>query len=106
MKKLFSIPLFFLLLFAACNDNDDSEYTLSNGLVIGADMRLCMCCGGWWIEINKDTLRLMNAPSEFNEQMIEMEMPVPVALEWKPMTDGCGRQFTKLIEVKNITISQ
>lgn len=113
MKRtlLIAFVLAFIVL-SSCDDcsngapanNNNSEYTTSGGVILGYDYRKCICCGGWWIEIKSDTLRILNMPSDFNNILMDEEMPVSVLLDWKDMEDGCGEASDELIEVKSIQL--
>ena len=55
---------------ACCKDDDDGPgYCSEEGLIVGIDFRECACCGGWFIEIYNDTLRALDLPQEFKENL-------------------------------------
>ena len=75
---------------ACCEDHDDDPgYCSEEGIILGIDYRECACCGGWFIEINSDTLRALDLPQEFQENLNEDEFPLPVYLEWSPDETPC-----------------
>lgn len=77
-------------LFSACCDDDDVPvYCSEEGVIIGIDFRECACCGGWFIEIEDDTLRAMVLPQPFTETLDPNEFPLPVYLEWSPDEEPC-----------------
>lgn len=108
MRWILPAIIIFILSFQACNETGGSScgctYKTGEGLILGIDARKCMCCGGWWIEIGKDTLRIMEMPQNFQDDLADKELPVPVLLKWKQETEGCGAQFEEIIEVKSISI--
>lgn len=105
--KLFTLSfIFFLVFLASCHNTNDSDgsYTDSDGQIIGADPRMCACCGGWYVALSNDTLRIWNMPEEFNKVLGTKEMPVNVSLIWKKMTDGCGNSMHDIILVNSISL--
>lgn len=99
------IGLLLFILCSCCNTNDsDDGYTNSDAKIIGYDFRKCMCCGGWLVDINKDTLRIWNMPEEFNKILSEKIMPVDVRLSWKKMTEDCGATMDDIILVNSINL--
>ena len=105
---IYLLVISFLIAFSACGDcgncNEenifDLDFQTSDALITGYDPRFCYCCGGWWVELNKDTMRTWNMPDEFRSILMEEKMPVPVRLQWKDMEEGCGGD--KLIVIKSI----
>ena len=99
MKKiLFIIAVSMLLL--ACESSTKSEYTNSDGVIIGFDARKCMCCGGWFVEMDHDTMRTWIMPAEFDNLLREKELPVEVNFDWKNYNGSCGGD--DLIEINAI----
>jgi hypothetical protein len=62
------------------------------------------CCGGWFVRINTDTLRIFNMPQDFNDTLSHKTLPVKVSLDWKRMTEGCGSTMPEIIEVSKISL--
>jgi hypothetical protein len=106
MKIVTLICLSFILILSTCSDSTDTNdgYTNSDAVIIGYDFRKCMCCGGWLVDISKDTLRIWNMPEDFNIILSEKEMPVNVRLAWIKMTDGCGATMKDIILVNSINL--
>jgi hypothetical protein len=78
MKKL--IPLLLIAaLVTGCKKNDGYE---SHGTITGFDYRKCMCCSGWFIEIEKDTLRFHVLPEGSTLNLSDTVFPVEVNLDW------------------------
>jgi len=105
--KFFTLSfIFFLVFLVSCANTNDSNdgYSTSDGQIIGADPRMCACCGGWYVDISKDTLRIWNMPEDFNKVLSTKEMPVNVRLNWKRMTDGCGATMKNIILVNSINL--
>ncbi|MCB9283581.1 MAG: hypothetical protein H6563_05850 [Lewinellaceae bacterium] len=92
-RFLFSALALFagVFLFQACCDDCDNGpcYCSEKGIILGEDPRDCFCCGGWFIEIDGDTLRAMNLPQEFAATLNSSEYPLPVYLEWTTVDMPC-----------------
>lgn len=106
MKNL--ILPFLLAAATAClpgcdkNNNAGCGNGYDTGRVIGFDASLCPCCGGWFIEINGDTLRPYTLPDNFDAVLNHSTLPVEVCLKW---TYNPGKPCKpNLIEVKEIML--
>ena len=110
MKKVIYIlsALFIVIVMSSCDDDftvcDNDGYIESNGLILGSDDSYCACCGGWYIQISTDTMRIMDMPDNFDTALYNLDMPVEVVLSWKQMENGCGATTKGLIEVKSIQL--
>ena len=78
MKQLL-ILLLLLASLTACRK--DKGYD-NSGTIIGADYRKCMCCGGWFVVIEKDTLRFQQIPQWCGVDLTDAKYPVEVYLDW------------------------
>lgn len=94
MKKLFFLLLIICFIGSSCCKSDLTD---NNAKLIGIDFRKCASpfCGGWFIEIEGDTLRFIETPEktdiDLNGQLI---FPIPVKVkgkkydnEWKDVED-------------------
>lgn len=113
MKR--TLILAFILGFFAlssCDDcsntnpanNNNPGYTKSDGLILGPDFRECVCCGGWFVEIKSDTLRIFNMPPDFEYYLMGEDMPVPVRVAWKDKEEDCGEAWDDIIEISSIEL--
>ncbi len=93
MKKIWILIIAGLLLaalsFSACCDDDDLQPCSETGIIIGIDYRECGCCGGYFIEINEDTLRAPTLPEPFVNSFDPAEIPLPIYLEWHEQDPQC-----------------
>ena len=69
-------------------DNSSCKEGFDEGLVTGPDYRACVCCGGWFVEINGNKY-LMPSPTHFDTTLALYQMPVPVCLRWKKREQPC-----------------
>ena len=99
MKKIQNLAIIFtiFLFAAACRKNDDGMET--DAMIIGIDGRKCSCCGGWWLDINGDSLRTLNFPGDFAAQIDLNNLPMPVKIQWeKDQVTSCFQNELILIE--------
>jgi hypothetical protein len=91
MKKIMIILGFvFLVFLVSCKKDISTESGLmSEGTIIGGDTRMCMCCGGWFIKIDGDTLRFGNLPQESNIDLQIESLPLEVRLNWERSSFQC-----------------
>jgi len=91
MKNLIFIVLTSLLL-VSCSNDSDNDFN-SEGLITGIDLRLCACCGGYFIEI-EDVV--YNFTDEFpNKESLDLEnLPLKVKLNWELKSGGCDNFIT------------
>lgn len=74
------------LLLSGCDR--DAGY-MDTGTVFGMDYRKCMCCGGWFIEIDQDTLRFDVMPEEYTLNFDSLGYPVEVYIDWHHKDPKC-----------------
>jgi len=85
MKSL--VLIFFISLsFLACKKDTT---VLTKGQITGVDLRMCACCGGWYIKIDTTTYRFLNLPANNNLDLSHATFPLAVQLQWKKDLKGC-----------------
>ena len=89
MKKL--IPLIFLFVIVLLSEGCKEEKEWMNqGSITGYDLRLCACCGGFFIEIDNETYRFYELPSNTEVAFTnETVFPVEVNIDWHPDENAC-----------------
>jgi hypothetical protein len=88
MKRIISAALFtFLLVIASCSMGED-EFR-SNGTITGYDTRECVCCGGYFIDIDKATYRFFDLPRNSNIDLDSATFPIYVKLDWAIDPNAC-----------------
>lgn len=90
----------FSLIFINCEKEETACPGLESGRIIGPDLRLCACCGGWFIEVGTDTLRTFALPDDFKIDPLA-DFPVEVCLSYEPDTVACDI-FGDLIAIDQI----
>ena len=81
--------LYFLLLITLLTGCKKDPCYQDSGTILGHDYRKCMCCGGWFIEIEKDTLRFDRLPEGCTINFDSLAFPFDVYLDWQPKDPGC-----------------
>jgi len=104
MKALIKLTVFLFVLFSFTNCT--KKKINNDALIIGIDYRKCAhpLCGGYFIEINQDTLRFLNIPekSDLGELEFEKHFPIPVEVKWILPKDKLLKKAADLIEVKEL----
>ncbi|MDX1941752.1 MAG: hypothetical protein SFU99_14425 [Saprospiraceae bacterium] len=87
MKTLLLAFTVILLTFS-CHDAERDFR--SEGLITGPDARLCVCCGGWFIQIEGEPYRAYLSAEQFRTLNIDLsELPLPVRLDWELQSQPC-----------------
>ncbi len=83
-----TIPAFLIFVLTFLNCSTEPEF-MNEGIVIGFDTRECICCGGYFIEIDNDTLRFYSLPDKCILRLNTETLPVKVLLNWKKDPNAC-----------------
>lgn len=84
-----SMLLLFLMIFTAMNfscDKAEYEYTAT---ITGADMAMCACCGGYFIEIDGFQYRFEKSELPLGFTFEDKQLPLEVELNWELKTNVC-----------------
>ena len=65
------------------------KHLMNEGKITGSDPRECMCCGGYYIDINKSTYRFYELPENCGIDLRNAKFPICVELDWKKVDPGC-----------------
>ena len=94
-----------IIVLISCDNDDDSQVTFeSSAEILGIDMTLCMCCGGWLINIDgeESIKRFSELPQNSNIDLQNSTFPITVQLNWTETMEHCGNRITidsiKLVE--------
>ena len=89
--------------FISCDKKDPDPFFSDQGTITGRDYGLCVCCGGWFIEINNEPYRFIQVPEESNIDLVYSEFPIEVHLTWFPIESDC---FENAITVQSLEAIQ
>ena len=99
MKKvLLALCLMTGLVFC---QKDNTKYQ-SKGLITGPDIRMCACCGGWFITIDSTTYRFDSLPENATIDLQKVTFPVKVLLNWSLSSRPVCSE--KIIDIQGIVI--
>jgi len=102
------INLFFfvalLLIFSCDRDDDDDNVEISyesTGVIVGLDLTLCACCGGYLIRLedSAENLNFDALPSSSDIELDKEEFPLAVKLN---ITRGISEACTNIIQIDAI----
>lgn len=79
--------------------NGDETNTTSTGLILGYDPAMCMCCGGWIIQIedSDEPYRFYNLPDNSGIDLEHAIFPISVEFSWH-LDLTCGSIHILIIE--------
>ena len=97
MKTRFFFLFFSALLILSC-EKDKYE---STGTITGADMAMCACCGGYFIEIGATKYHFEKIELPSNFKFDDEQLPLNVDLDWKLKTETCsGFNWIKISKIR------
>ena len=101
-KKIIILVILIAAFICNCDDNSTTGTGLykSNGIITGIDMRECMCCGGWFIEISDSTYRFSGLPADCNINFEQDTLPLAVKLDWNKSPNPCLGDEIIIIRMK------
>ncbi len=85
MKAIGFLLLISTLFIFSC----EKEKFQSSGTITAPDMRMCPCCGGYFINIEGTQYNFDKATLPDNFTFDDNQLPLDVELNWKLKTDGC-----------------
>lgn len=89
------------MIVLVCCQKDQIKYQ-SEGVILGPDIRMCACCGGWLITIDKITYRFDSLPEKASIDLQKVTFPLKVLLNWSiSVKPACSEN---LIEITDIVI--
>tara|TARA_B110000483_G_scaffold232221_1_gene299502 strand:+ start:28 stop:327 length:300 start_codon:yes stop_codon:yes gene_type:complete len=86
MKNLIITLSITLLICISCKKE---ENYMNQAKILEPDYRMCVCCGGWFIKIDNDTLRFYELPSDCNIDLNTETLPIEVELNWEKDKNDC-----------------
>ena len=109
MKIIITIFISVILLNASPPGCDSSEKYMATGVITGKDMRMCMCCGGYLINLNSNSTEMYtDSTYHFNEVPAGIDLneqasfPVFVKLDYEKTQEYCGKgiKITRVEKMK------
>jgi hypothetical protein len=99
MKKTLFLLLLTAMLGCRKTHNDKGDYK-DLGIITATDMRMCACCGGYFIDINGTTHRFYeeNLPPN-NLSLSPDNLPMKVKLDWQEAASACGNELITVTRI-------
>lgn len=89
MRPLKTLIISITMTIMSCSDEDQHIAFKDPGTILGADLSLCACCGGWFIEINNEKYRFEQLPEDSNIDLNAETYPIQVNLDWATDPNAC-----------------
>lgn len=86
MKNTILLLLLISATFFSCKKEPQTVY---NGIITGADLRMCACCGGTFITIDKIGYRFGNLPANSEIDLEKDTFPIYVEVAWHKSSPQC-----------------
>ena len=98
MKYIEKLILIVLLASIIVSCKKEETYQ-SNGIITGPDMRECICCGGYFIEIDDSTYNFDILPASSSINLETDTFPINVSLDWAFDRDCGGIEYIEIIKI-------
>ncbi|HKI87892.1 MAG TPA: hypothetical protein VKA38_02620 [Draconibacterium sp.] len=95
-KILFTVLLISGVIFS-CEKKED-QYQ-SSAVITGPDIRECICCGGYSIEMNDSTYNFDTLPASSNIELNTETFPINVKLDWSYDKKCGGIQYITISRI-------
>lgn len=86
MKKIILLALLISVTILSCKKEPQEEY---NGKITGYDLRMCACCGGTFITIDKVGYRIISLPPNSGIDLTKDTFPIYVIVSWHKSSTPC-----------------
>ena len=97
MKNKFYFLLVLTLLFCSC---EKTRYE-NTGTITGADMAMCACCGGYFIDIESTQYRFEKSELPAGFTFNDEQLPLRVELNFDLKTGVCtGLNWIKISKIR------
>jgi len=103
MKKFLFLFISFLFVLCACTDKGTTSKDIgymNSGIITGADLRECACCGGWFIDIDKVKYRFYALPQGAGFNLDTCTFPVYIDLDWSKPDKPCMSDLITVIRAR------
>jgi hypothetical protein len=92
LNPIYILGIILVMTFSHKGKNDYK----SEGKITGADNGMCICCGGWDIQINKVTYQFDSLPPNTSINLRRDAFPIFVKLDWQLNNTGCRNRISIL----------
>ena len=86
--------ILFVFIVIACTKEKENDNYKSVGTILGYDMTLCGCCGGWIINIEDVSYLTDTIPDDSSINLQNEKFPITVKLDWQMNDKGCLNKIT------------
>ena len=83
MKVKVIVVIIAVFITFLCCQKEDSHIYKSDGIITGPDIRMCACCGGYYIQIDSVTYEFNSLPDNSNIDLQTESFPISVKLDWQ-----------------------
>ena len=98
MKYVKLIVFLIIVSLTSCDKENDSYR--STGIITGADLTMCACCGGWIIFIDDVRYLFDTLPKSSNLNIDKETFPLKVRLDWELTNSGCPLNRINVIRIR------
>ena len=84
-KILIALGIVFLMIVSCTKEIEQTK----TGVITSTDERRCMCCSGWFIQINNNTYRFKTVPEACTLNLDNAVFPIEVEIEWNKNVEQC-----------------
>jgi len=84
-------------MIASCENEDSFQ---SAGVITGPDIRECICCGGYFVEIEDTTYSFDVLPSSSKIDLTTDTFPINVNLDWSYDKNCGGIQYIDISRIE------
>ena len=97
--KVLRVSLVLAILSLAMCSKREYPY-MSDGIITGQDIRMCACCGGWFITIDSTNYLFNSLPTDSGMDLLNETFPVSVKLDWKVTDGACLNNTITILRVR------
>jgi hypothetical protein len=97
LKRKILLLVVFMITLTFCG----KDIYLSQGTIIGPDLRMCACCGGWYILIDTTTYEFESLPLNSKIDLQSETFPLNVKLDWE-ISDrvACPNKYITILRIE------
>lgn len=91
-KTLLNFVAISLIVFISCTNDDTSIKYEAKAKIIGSDVGMCACCGGYLIRIEGEEVlkNFSELPKNSNIDLQNADFPIDVNLNWTTSNEVCS----------------